>query len=127
MQERRTANMSRSRFVQVEASCKEHLNCEGKLDRLPRVAAELVHRKLDLILTASEAGALAAKNATSTIPIVFAVAEDAVESGLVSSLARPGGNIPLISRPPSSDLEPPENRTCFSMFDVIRFFPLFRL
>jgi putative ABC transport system substrate-binding protein len=71
----------------------EYRYAEGKLDRLPRLAAELVHRKLDVILTASEVGVLAAKNATSTIPIVFAVAEDAVESGLVSSLARPGGNV----------------------------------
>jgi hypothetical protein len=69
MQERRTANMSRSRFVQVESSCKEHLNCEGKLDRLPRVAAELVHRKLDLILTASEVGALAAKMQPAPSPL----------------------------------------------------------
>ncbi len=71
----------------------EYRYAEGKLDRLPRLAAELAHRKLDVILTASEVGVLAAKNATSTVPIVFAVAEDAVESGLVSSLARPGGNV----------------------------------
>jgi putative ABC transport system substrate-binding protein len=71
----------------------EYRYAEGKLDRLPHLAAELVHLKPDVILTASEIGVLAAKNATSTIPIVFAVAEDAVESGLVSSLARPGGNV----------------------------------
>jgi len=71
----------------------EYRYAEGKLDRLPHLAAELVHLKVDVILTAGEFGVLAAKNATSTIPIVFAVAEDAVESGLVSSLARPGGNV----------------------------------
>jgi putative ABC transport system substrate-binding protein len=71
----------------------EYRYAEGKLDRLPQLAAELVHLKVDVILTAGESGALAAKNATSIIPIVFAVAEDAVESGLVSSLARPGGNV----------------------------------
>ena len=70
----------------------EYRYAEGKLDRLPHLAAELVHLKVDVILTAGEFGVLAAKNATSTIPIVFGVAEDAVESGLVSSLARPGGN-----------------------------------
>ena len=70
----------------------EYRYAEGKLDRLPHLAAELVHLKVDVILTAGEFGVLAAKNATRTIPIVFAVAEDAVESGLVSSLARPGGN-----------------------------------
>jgi putative ABC transport system substrate-binding protein len=71
----------------------EYRYAEGKLDRLPHFAAELVHLKVDVILTAGEFGVLAAKNATSTIPIVFAVTEDAVASGLVSSLARPGGNV----------------------------------
>jgi putative tryptophan/tyrosine transport system substrate-binding protein len=71
----------------------EYRYAEGKLDRLPHLAAELVHLKVDLILTAGESGALAAKNATGTIPVVFAVTEDAVESGLVSSLARPGVNV----------------------------------
>jgi putative ABC transport system substrate-binding protein len=70
----------------------EYRYAEGKLDRLPQLAAELVHLNVDVILTASEFGALAAKDATSTIPIVFAVSEDAVASGLVSSLARPGRN-----------------------------------
>jgi ABC-type uncharacterized transport system substrate-binding protein len=71
----------------------EYRYADGKLDRLPRLAIELAHLKVDVIVTASEVGVLAAKNATNTIPIVFAVAEDAVESGLVSSLARPGRNI----------------------------------
>src|SRR6266487_1668551 len=70
----------------------EYRYAEGKLDRLPHLAAELVHLKVDAILTAGEFATLAAKNATSTIPIVFGVSEDAVGSGLVSSLARPGGN-----------------------------------
>ena len=71
----------------------ERRYAEGKRDRFPRLAAELVELKVDVILTAGEFGVMAAKNATSTIPIVFAVTEDAVESGLVSSLARPGGNV----------------------------------
>ena len=71
----------------------ERRYAEGKLDRFPHLAAELVRLKVDVIITAGEFGVLAAKNATSTIPIVFAVTEDAVESGLVSSLARPGGNV----------------------------------
>jgi putative tryptophan/tyrosine transport system substrate-binding protein len=66
---------------------------DGKLDQLPHLAAELVQLRVDVIVTAGESGAQAAKNATSTIPIVFAVTEEAVASGLVSSLSRPGGNL----------------------------------
>jgi putative tryptophan/tyrosine transport system substrate-binding protein len=67
---------------------------ENHLDRLPALAADLVSRKMDLIITASGTpGALAAKNATSTIPIVFVFVGDPVGVGLVTSLARPGGNL----------------------------------
>jgi putative ABC transport system substrate-binding protein len=71
----------------------EYRYAEGKLDRLPHLAAELAQLKVDAIVTAGESGAQAAKNATSTIPIVFAVTEEAVASGLVSSLSRPGRNL----------------------------------
>ncbi len=71
----------------------EYRYADGKLDRLAPLAAELVHQKVDVILTAGKFGVLAAKKATGTIPIVFGVAEDAVESGLFASLARPGGNV----------------------------------
>ena len=66
---------------------------EGKLERLPDLASELVRLKPDVILTMSPPGARAAQNATSTIPIVFLFVGDSVELGLVASLARPGGNI----------------------------------
>ena len=64
----------------------------GRLDQLPGLAAELVRLKVDIIVT-SGAGNRVAKQATTTIPIVMAVSNDAVASGLVASLARPGGNI----------------------------------
>ena len=66
---------------------------EGRHDRLPALAAELVDRRIDVILTSGgPVPARAAKNATATIPIVF-VAGDPVGEGLVASLARPGGNL----------------------------------
>jgi putative ABC transport system substrate-binding protein len=66
---------------------------EGKLDRLPQLAAELVRAKVDVIVTGSNPGALAAKTATTAIPIVMVTTGDPVQGGLVTSLARPGGNI----------------------------------
>jgi len=66
---------------------------EGKLERLPDLAAELVRLKVDVIIAASTPGTLAAKNATSTIPIIFVSVADPIGSNLVKSLARPGSNI----------------------------------
>ena len=67
---------------------------EGRLERLPLLAAELVRLKVDLIVTVGAGTGAAAKQATSTIPIVLGVsAGDAVATGLIASLARPGGNI----------------------------------
>ncbi len=66
---------------------------EGRSDRLPDLAAELVRLKVDVLVTGGTPGILAAKQATTTIPIVMAGSGDAVATGLVASLARPGGNI----------------------------------
>jgi putative ABC transport system substrate-binding protein len=76
----------------------EYRDAEGKPERLPALAAELVALKVDVILAAGTPQALAAKHATQTIPIVFATASsDPVTSGLVTSLARPGGNVTGLS------------------------------
>jgi len=74
----------------------EYRYADGKLDRLPDLAAELVRLKVDVIVTAGP-GILAAKKASTTIPIVFGAASDPVGAGIVSSLARPGGNITGLS------------------------------
>ena len=70
---------------------------EGKLDRLPALAAELVRLKVDIIITVGPPAARAAKEATITIPIVMMQVGDPVGSGFVASLARPGGNITGLS------------------------------
>ena len=70
---------------------------EGHIDRLPALMAEVIRRKVDLIVTYSTPGALAAKNATTTIPIVVATMGDPVGTKIVASLARPGGNLTGLS------------------------------
>src|SRR5258706_15945430 len=85
-------------YVEGESIVIEYRYAEGRLERLPDLAAELVRLKVDVIVTAPTQAALAAKKATATIPIVFTdIASDPVGSGLVSSLARPGGNITGLS------------------------------
>jgi putative ABC transport system substrate-binding protein len=71
----------------------EYRYAEGKLDRLPALADELVHLKVDVLIAPNTPAAIALKNATRTIPIVFLDVTDPVGTGLIDSLARPGGNI----------------------------------
>ena len=75
----------------------EYRWAEGRSERFTEIAAEFVRLKVDLILTHNTPPVLAAKRATSVIPIVFATAGDPVGSGIVASLARPGGNITGLS------------------------------
>jgi putative ABC transport system substrate-binding protein len=84
--------LNESGFIEGKNVAIEYRWAEGRYDRMPAMAAELVARKVDLIAAFGPPSARAAKNATSTIPIVFEVGNDAVEAGLVESLARPGGN-----------------------------------
>src|SRR6476469_5058188 len=79
-------------FVEGQNIAFEFRSAEGKLDRLPELATELVRLKVDVIVALYVPCALAAKQATREIPIVI-VAADPVETGIVASLARPGGNI----------------------------------
>ena len=79
----------------------EYRWAERHLDRMPALAADLVGRKVDLIVATNPNAALVAKGATSTIPIVFRGGADPVGGGLVASLARPGGNLTGVSFAPN--------------------------
>jgi putative ABC transport system substrate-binding protein len=80
-------------FIEGENATIEFRWADDQIDRLPTLATELVQRRVAVIVTAGIPSILAAKAVTTTIPIVFLVAEDPVRLGLVASLARPGGNL----------------------------------
>src|SRR5574341_90809 len=76
----------------------EFRSAEAKLDRMPVLVAELLQLKVDVLVSSSQPGTRAAKEATQTIPVVMVASFDPVETGVISSLARPGGNITGVVR-----------------------------
>jgi ABC transporter substrate binding protein len=85
-------------YIEQKNLLVEYRYAEGKQDRLPELVAELVNLKVDVLVLTALTAVRAAKEATKTIPIVMVILSDPVTTGLVESLARPGGNITGISR-----------------------------
>src|SRR5262245_36204052 len=84
-------------FVEPENLLIEYRSAEGQYERLPELVSELLHLKVDVIVVRGTVEIVAVKNATSTTPVVMTAVGDPVGSGIVASLAQPGGNITGLS------------------------------
>ena len=92
-------------YVQGQHYVMERRFADGRQERLPSLAAELVRLKVDVIVTGSNPVIAAVKQATSTIPVVMAVSRDPVGAGFIASLARPGGNITGLANDPTPEIQ----------------------
>lgn len=84
-------------YIEGQSIAIEWRLAEGRFDRLPELATELVRLKVDVILAPGPPYVSAAKNATTTIPVIFALVPDPVATGLIASMARPGGNMTVLA------------------------------